>query len=194
MRCDDSVARMIDRRDIDHPSRAWLRAAADFLRVPFVRTVLACGAHLKNTFCLAQDRHAFLSHHIGDLENYETLDSFTQGIEHFKNLFAIEPQVGRARSSPRLSLHANTLWRSRACRRSASSITTRTSPVAWPSTALPARYRRCLRRIGLWGRWHDLGWRISDRGFIAIRAPRPFAQRAHGGRRTGPFASPGAWR
>jgi hydrogenase maturation protein HypF len=34
-----------------------------------------------------------LGHHIGDLENYETLDSFTKGIEHFKNLFDIEPRV-----------------------------------------------------------------------------------------------------
>ncbi len=34
-----------------------------------------------------------MSHHIGDLENYETLNSFVDGIEHFKNLFAIEPAV-----------------------------------------------------------------------------------------------------
>jgi hydrogenase maturation protein HypF len=55
--------------------------------------VLACGAELKNTFCLAHGRHAFLSHHIGDLENAETLRSFTEGIEHFRRLFDIDPQV-----------------------------------------------------------------------------------------------------
>jgi hydrogenase maturation protein HypF len=55
--------------------------------------VLACGAELKNTFCLARDRHAFVSHHIGDLENAETLRSFTEGIEHFRRLFDIDPQV-----------------------------------------------------------------------------------------------------
>jgi hydrogenase maturation protein HypF len=55
--------------------------------------VLACGAHLKNTFCLGKERHVFLSHHIGDLENYETFNSFVNGIEHFKNLFAIDPGV-----------------------------------------------------------------------------------------------------
>src|SRR6202035_5418942 len=59
----------------------------------FPRPVLACGAELKNTFCLAQGRHAFVSHHIGDLENAETLRSFTEGIEHFRRLFDIEPQV-----------------------------------------------------------------------------------------------------
>jgi hydrogenase maturation protein HypF len=55
--------------------------------------VLACGAELKNTFCLARGRHAFVSHHIGDLENAETLRSFTDGIEHFRRLFDIDPQV-----------------------------------------------------------------------------------------------------
>ena len=56
-------------------------------------TVLACGAELKNTFCLARGRHVFVSHHIGDLENAETLRSFTEGIEHFRRLFDVEPQV-----------------------------------------------------------------------------------------------------
>ncbi len=36
---------------------------------------------------------AWVSHHIGDLENYETLRSFTEGIEHFGALFAVEPEV-----------------------------------------------------------------------------------------------------
>jgi hydrogenase maturation protein HypF len=59
----------------------------------FPRQVLACGAELKNTFCLARGRHVFLSHHIGDLENAETLRSFTEGIEHFRRLFDVDPQV-----------------------------------------------------------------------------------------------------
>jgi hydrogenase maturation protein HypF len=55
--------------------------------------VLACGAELKNTFCLAKERHAFVSHHIGDLENVETLRSFTEGIGHFRRLFDVDPRV-----------------------------------------------------------------------------------------------------
>jgi hydrogenase maturation protein HypF len=55
--------------------------------------VLACGAELKNTFCLAKGRHAFISQHIGDLENVATLQSFTEGIEHFRRLFDIDPRV-----------------------------------------------------------------------------------------------------
>jgi hydrogenase maturation protein HypF len=59
----------------------------------FEREILACGAELKNTFCLARGDHAFVSQHIGDLENLETLCSFTQGIEHFKRLFHLRPEI-----------------------------------------------------------------------------------------------------
>ena len=34
-----------------------------------------------------------MSHHIGDLENFETLKSFEEGIEHFEKLFRIKPQA-----------------------------------------------------------------------------------------------------
>lgn len=93
MRCDDSVVRIIGRQELTlRRSRSYapqpIRSAASF-----VEPLLACGAHLKNTFCLAKDRHVFMSHHIGDLENYETLTSFEQGIEHFKKLFDIVPAV-----------------------------------------------------------------------------------------------------
>jgi hydrogenase maturation protein HypF len=57
------------------------------------RPLLACGAELKNTFCVAKGARAWVSHHIGDLENYETLCSFTEGIAHFERLFAVTPEV-----------------------------------------------------------------------------------------------------
>jgi hydrogenase maturation protein HypF len=59
----------------------------------FEKQILACGAELKNTFCLTKDNYAFVSHHIGDLENLETLKSFTTGIKHFKRLFNLEPEI-----------------------------------------------------------------------------------------------------
>jgi hydrogenase maturation protein HypF len=93
LRCDDSVARTIGKQELlIRRSRGYAPQPVS-VAVPFVQPVLACGAHLKNTFCLGKERHAFISHHIGDLENYETLESFSTGIEHFKNLFAIEPDV-----------------------------------------------------------------------------------------------------
>jgi hydrogenase maturation protein HypF len=56
-----------------------------------VAEILACGAELKNTFCLTREHHAFLSQHIGDLENYETLVFFEQTLDRMKDLFRITP-------------------------------------------------------------------------------------------------------
>jgi len=57
------------------------------------RQILACGAELKNTFCLTKDEHAFLSQHIGDMENEETLGHFESTIELYERLFRIEPEI-----------------------------------------------------------------------------------------------------
>jgi hydrogenase maturation protein HypF len=93
MRCDDSVARTVGGREVTIRRSRGYAPQPISVAVRFVRPLLACGGHLKNTFCLGKGRHAFMSHHIGDLENYETLDAFVKGIEHFKRLFAIEPAV-----------------------------------------------------------------------------------------------------
>jgi hydrogenase maturation protein HypF len=63
--------------------------------LPFAvpRPVLAYGAELKSTFCLALDRHAFLSPHIGDLESFESLRAFSEGIAHFERLFDATPAL-----------------------------------------------------------------------------------------------------
>jgi hydrogenase maturation protein HypF len=93
VRTDDSVARAFRGRPmLLRRSRGYVPEPLS-LKTGFPRPVLACGAELKNTFCLARGRHAFVSHHIGDLENAETLRSFTEGIEHFRRLFDIDPQV-----------------------------------------------------------------------------------------------------
>jgi hydrogenase maturation protein HypF len=55
--------------------------------------LLACGAELKSTFCLASGSRAWVSQHVGDLKNWETLRSFREGIDHFQELFAVEPEV-----------------------------------------------------------------------------------------------------
>jgi hydrogenase maturation protein HypF len=122
MRCDDSVLRVVDEKESGHlelgtkdldnqktvashdltPSfqnqiyflRRSRGYAPDSLKLPFeVPSILATGAELKNTFCLTRELYAFLSHHIGDLENYETLRSFEGGINHFERLFRIRPEA-----------------------------------------------------------------------------------------------------
>jgi len=54
--------------------------------------VLAVGGHLKNTFCITRGRNAFLSQHIGDLEDLQTLEYFERSVEHFKMLLQVEPE------------------------------------------------------------------------------------------------------
>jgi hydrogenase maturation protein HypF len=54
---------------------------------------LAAGAELKNTFCLTRDANAFLSQHIGDLENLETLEHYEASVEVYRRLFRLEPEV-----------------------------------------------------------------------------------------------------
>jgi hydrogenase maturation protein HypF len=92
-RTDDSVLRVARGRPL--PLRRSRGAVPSLLAlpVPAARHVLACGAELKSTFCLARGRRAWVSHHIGDLENAETLSSFQAGVAHFERLFAVAPEV-----------------------------------------------------------------------------------------------------
>jgi hydrogenase maturation protein HypF len=93
IRTDDSVVRAFRGREaVIRRSRGYVPEPLD-LATRFARPVLACGAELKSTFCLGRGDHAFVSHHIGDLENAETLRSFTEGIAHFRRLFDITPEV-----------------------------------------------------------------------------------------------------
>jgi hydrogenase maturation protein HypF len=94
MRTDDSVVRAtsVGSPILMRRSRGYVPAPID-LPIPTSRSLLACGAELKSTFCLARGERAWVSHHIGDLKNYETLRSFGEGVEHFKRLFAVTPEV-----------------------------------------------------------------------------------------------------
>jgi hydrogenase maturation protein HypF len=95
-RCDDSVVRVFSapgRPASAFPMRRSRGYAPAPVRLPRdVPPLLAAGAELKNAFCLTRDRYAFLSHHIGDLENFETLQSFEDGVQHFERLFRIKPK------------------------------------------------------------------------------------------------------
>jgi hydrogenase maturation protein HypF len=93
MRCDDSVLRL------DQP-RSWpIRRARGYAPSPltvaaeFRRPILGAGPELKHTFCLAIEERAILSHHIGDLENFETMEALSDAVEHFTRIFSVEPEV-----------------------------------------------------------------------------------------------------
>ncbi len=91
IRCDDSVARVQNGRP------RLLRRARGYVPVPIplrleAPTVLGVGAELKGTVCLTRKHEAFLSQHIGDLENLETLHSFEHTIEHLQQILEVRPE------------------------------------------------------------------------------------------------------
>lgn len=91
-RCDDSVTRVVDGQPL-HLRRS--RGYAPYpVKLPFnTPELLATGGELKNTFCLTRDQYAFLSQHIGDMENVETMAAFEKSQAHLKKLFRIEPKA-----------------------------------------------------------------------------------------------------
>ncbi|MCD6309621.1 MAG: carbamoyltransferase HypF [Candidatus Eremiobacteraeota bacterium] len=92
-RCDDSVVRTF--RDKPYIIRRARGYAPDPLLLPWKseKTILACGAELKNTFCILKEDRAYISQHIGDLKNPETLDAFRHSLDHFKQIFKLEPEI-----------------------------------------------------------------------------------------------------
>jgi hydrogenase maturation protein HypF len=97
MRTDDSVVRVVRVGTRRRPLA--LRRSRGYVPVDLPlplatrRPLLACGAELKSTFCVARGERAWVGHHIGDLGNWETLRSFRQGIAHFQELFAVAPEL-----------------------------------------------------------------------------------------------------
>jgi hydrogenase maturation protein HypF len=91
-RYDDSLVRVAAGRTV------FLRRSRGYapmpvaLPVPTTDAIFAVGPHLKNTFTLAQGNDAFVSQHVGDLENLETLEHFRDALGRFKGLFRIEPR------------------------------------------------------------------------------------------------------
>jgi hydrogenase maturation protein HypF len=92
-RYDDSVVRA------DRDGAVVLRRARGYAPEPIRLAgsapvpVLALGARLKNAFCLARDRHAFVSQHIGDLDDALTLASYGEALTLYRHLFDVHPGV-----------------------------------------------------------------------------------------------------
>jgi len=92
-RYDDSVW-MVPAFDVAQPIRRARGYAPSPVRLDHpMPGVLALGAELKNTFCLTRDRYAFVSQHIGDLENLETLNHLSATIQLYERLFRFAPEA-----------------------------------------------------------------------------------------------------
>ncbi|HYD32644.1 MAG TPA: carbamoyltransferase HypF [Azospirillaceae bacterium] len=91
IRADDSVVRMVA------GAPAFLRRARGYVPVPIrlpraVPSVLAVGGHLKSTVCVTRGRDAFLSQHVGDLDNAATLAFLEETVEHLLHVLQITPE------------------------------------------------------------------------------------------------------
>jgi hydrogenase maturation protein HypF len=91
-RVDDSVVRSFEGRErVLRRSRGFVPQSIDLgIRL---EEVLAFGGELKNTFCLTKGRYAILSQHIGDLENYETMQFFEETLTNLKHIFRVVPRA-----------------------------------------------------------------------------------------------------
>ncbi len=94
-RCDDSVALV----EADTQATTLLRRSRGYapypLRLPYAaaKPLLAVGGEQKNTFCLVRAEQAFLSQHIGELEDAAACTAFERSVEHFTRLFRIQPEL-----------------------------------------------------------------------------------------------------
>jgi len=91
-RCDDSIVKVFSGDPV------VIRRARGYVPSPVeldykVESILACGAELKNTFCLTKENYAFVSQYIGDLKDYKTLQYYEQMLHRFEKLFGISPKI-----------------------------------------------------------------------------------------------------
>ena len=89
-RCDDSVVRVFD------DTAELVRRSRGYVPVPIflhreVPPILAVGGELKDTICLTKGGQAFLSQHVGDLENVEARQFFEETIDRLQESMQIEP-------------------------------------------------------------------------------------------------------
>ena len=92
-RVDDSVVKVVRGRALPvRRSRGYVPSPL-LLPQESPEPVLACGSSLKNTFCIARGSHAFVSHHVGDLDEYATLRSYVDGVGHLSGLLDVDPRV-----------------------------------------------------------------------------------------------------
>ncbi|MFV9633293.1 carbamoyltransferase HypF [Mycobacterium neumannii] len=110
--CDDSVMRVITLDGGDEPVELPIRRSRGYAPLPValpmpVPPSLAVGADLKNTMAVADGRYAWLSQHIGDMDDLATLSAFDSAQRHLRELTSVAPQVLVADAHP---LYRSTEW------------------------------------------------------------------------------------
>ncbi|WP_442755714.1 carbamoyltransferase HypF [Methylocystis sp. JAN1] len=98
-RADDSVMAVVD------GAPAFLRRARGFTPEPIDLgtdgpSVLALGAHLKTTVTVTRGREAFVSQHIGDLDNAESARFFEETLRHLVSILGVKPEIAACDRHP----------------------------------------------------------------------------------------------
>jgi hydrogenase maturation protein HypF len=97
--CDDSVVRVEAGEEL--PIRRSRGYAPMPVQLPFSAVPsVAAGGELKNTFCLASGRDAWMSQHIGDMGSVPTLVAFKSSVRQFGEMYRVSPQVVAADAHP----------------------------------------------------------------------------------------------
>jgi hydrogenase maturation protein HypF len=107
--CDDSVVRVLDGAELP------IRRSRGYAPLPVALPVrlpptLAVGADLKNTMAVADGRYAWLSQHIGDMDDLATLWAFDSAQRHLRALTGVAPETLVADAHP---LYRSTGWAQR---------------------------------------------------------------------------------
>ena len=173
--CDDSVLEI----DPDSGSELPLRRSRGYAPLPrpspvLGRPTLAVGGELKNTFCLASGKDAFMSQHIGDMGSLETWAAFERSTRQLAGLYGIR--------APRLAADAHPgyqtkRWAEGASSRPVAEVQHHHAHIASVMAehgvpAGPARHRHRVRRDGVRNGRHDLGRRGPRRRLRRLRARR----------------------
>jgi hydrogenase maturation protein HypF len=110
--CDDSVARIV--AGVELPIRRSRGYAPLPVALPVpVPPALAVGGDLKNTFAVAEHKYAWLSQHIGDMDDLATLAAFDSAEQHLEALTDVTPEVVIADAHPG---YRSTAWAERHAR------------------------------------------------------------------------------
>jgi hydrogenase maturation protein HypF len=109
--CDDSVVRVMDGDELP------IRRSRGYAPLPVALPVhvpptLAVGADLKNTLAVAEGKYAWLSQHIGDMDDLATLSAFDAAQRHLRALTGVEPEIVVADAHPG---YRSTAWASHHC-------------------------------------------------------------------------------
>lgn len=92
VRCDDSVTRVVAGAELPIRRSRGYAPRPITLPKPCDKPTLAVGGQLKGTFALGRGGHAFMSHHLGDLDHFEAYRAFERDVPLFEQLFEMQPE------------------------------------------------------------------------------------------------------